>query len=117
MNDEDHRRHKRVKLHYTVKYRSTQSGLAENWDAVTPVNMSESGICFLTMEEYVIGSGMKLLVKDPVNNEEHIFDCEVLRSQKSPVRPMFYNTVVTIEHMPGPARDMYIKMLQGFSGE
>ena len=118
MNDENKRRHERVKLPYVIKYRSAQSGSDERWDAVTPINMSESGICFLTMEEFAVGSAMKLLMINPELNNEHIVDCEVLRSEKSPARTMFYDTVVTIEHMTEEARDMYVKLLQEFiSGE
>ena len=109
---EEKRRHERVKLPYVIKYQSVGAG--ERWDIVNPVNMSESGICLLTMEEYAAGSPMSVRLTDPVKQAEYIFGCKVLRCSKSPARPMFYETVLAIEEISDAARAMYAKLLTEF---
>jgi len=117
MNEENKRRHERIKLPYVIKYQSVQSESGEHWDSVVPVNMSESGICFLTMEKYMAGTGMKLLVTDPIKKNEYMFDCIVLRCVKSKTRPMFHETVVTIEEISDNTRKMFVNLLKAFKGE
>ena len=115
MNQEDKRYHERVKLPYVIKYQSAQAGPGERWNLVNPINMSESGVCFLTMEEYREGAGMKILLTDPVKKTEYMFGCSVLRSVKAKSRPMFHETVVIIEEISSEAKAMYSSLLKEFS--
>ena len=89
-HSEEKRRHQRVRLPYVMKFRSQGS---QHWDAVTPINMSESGIRFFTLEEFAPDSKMELLVTNPVIKEERTYECKVLRSQKSERRRAFYETI------------------------
>ena len=114
---QEKRRHQRVKLPYMMKFRSAAPGANKNWDAVTPINMSESGICFLTVEEFPEGSGIQLHVSNPLGDEDLMYDCKVLRCKKSRNRSVFYETVVTIENMSDEAREIYAKLLRAFSNE
>lgn len=114
MNQEDKRHHERVKLPFVIKYQRSQAGPAERWNLVNPINMSESGICFLTMEEYGEGAGMKILLTDPVKKTEYMFGCSVLRCVQAKGRPMFYETVVIIESISDQAKSMYSNLLKEF---
>jgi len=115
MENENKRRHERVKLPYILKFRSGQSKSHQHWDAVTPINMSKSGICFITMEAFQAGATMELLVTNPILKEERVYECKVLRSTQLPLRPMFYETIVTIEKMSDDSKETYFKLLQAFS--
>jgi hypothetical protein len=117
MDGREKRRHRRVKLPYMMKFRSTRPGAKEAWDAVTPINMSESGICFLTMEPLPVGSGIQFNITNPLGAEELTYECKVLRSRKSKTRSVFFETVITIERMPDQAREIYTKLLAAFSKE
>ena len=117
MNGRERRRHRRVKLPYMMKFRSTRPGAKEVWDAVTPINMSESGICFLTVEELPVESGIQFNITNPLGDEELIYECKVLRCNRSKTRSVFFETVITIERMPDQAREIYTKLLDAFSKE
>ena len=114
MNQEDKRHHERVKLPLVIKYQNAQAGPGERWNVVNPINMSESGICFLTMEEYAQGAGMKILLTDPVKKTEYILGCSVLRCVKAKDRPMFHETVVIIEDISEETKRMYSHLLKEF---
>ena len=114
MEHHDKRRHERVKLPYVIKFRSLESKLYEDWDAVTPINMSESGIRFFTLHQFAPESKMQLLVTNPVIREARTYDCKVLRSEKSKNRGALYETVVIIEHIDDDAREAYLKVLDSF---
>ena len=114
MNQDDKRHHERVKLPFVVKYQLAQAGPGGRWNLVNPINMSESGICFLTMEEYGEGVGVKVLLTDPVKKMEHIFGCRVLRCVKAKGRPMFHETVVIIEDISDEAKGIYSNLLKEF---
>jgi len=113
-SDDNKRRDQRVKLPYVIKFRSVDSQSHKNWDAVNPINMSKSGICFLTVDMFHEGDEMELLVRSPMLQEERVYKCKVLRSIQSESRPMFYETVVTIEDMDDDAREVYEKLLKIF---
>ena len=117
MDGQEKRRHRRVKLPYMMKFRSAKSGASKNWDAVTPINMSESGICFLTVEEFPVGTDLQVHVSNPLGDEELVYDCKVLRCRQSVSRSVFFETVVTIENMSDQAREIYMKLLHAFSSE
>ncbi|MBN1870408.1 MAG: PilZ domain-containing protein [Candidatus Omnitrophica bacterium] len=117
MDGMEKRRHQRVKLPYTMKFRSNAPGSKETWDAVTPINMSESGICFLTTEKFPEETEMQLLISTPLENEKLLYDCKVLRCTACKARSIFFETVVTIEHMSDRARTIYAKLLYAFSNE
>ena len=114
MNNNEKRRHKRVRLPYVLKFRSLASNAPKNWDAVNPVNMSESGICFLTMEQFIPNTEMFLLVTNPALAEERIYDCKVLRSEKFQNHSPLYETAVTIENMDDDAKKAYQEILKAF---
>jgi hypothetical protein len=114
MENEEKRRHQRVKLPYVLKFRSLASNAPKNWDAVNPIDMSESGVCFLTVEQFIPGTDMFLLVANPTLGEERVYDCKVLRSEQAPDRSRFYKTVVTIENLDEETRKAYRKMLEAF---
>lgn len=117
MDGQEKRRHQRVKLPYMMKFRSAAPGARKNWDAVTPINMSESGICFLTVEEFPAGTDIQFHVSNPLGDEALVYDCKVLRCKKSRKRSVFFETVVTIENMSDQARKIYAKLLRAFSNE
>ena len=117
MDGQEKRRHQRMKLPYMMKFRSTKPGAGKNWDAVTPINMSESGLCFLTVEEFPAGTGIQLYISNPLGDEELVYDCKVLRCHRSKARSVFFETVVTIEEMSDQAREIYAKLLRAFSNE
>ena len=114
---QEKRRHQRVKLPYMMKFRSVQPGTNKNWDAVTPVNMSESGICFLTMEEFAVGTDIEFYVSNPLSDEKLVYECKVLRCKKAKARSVLFETVVTIENMSEEAKEVYTKLLNAFSNE
>ena len=114
MNGQEKRRHERVRLPYVLKFRSLASNASKNWDAVNPIDMSESGVCFLTAEQFVPGTDMFLLVNNPTLAQEKVYDCKVLRSEQAPGRGRFYKTVVTIENMDDDSHKAYQKMLNDF---
>ena len=114
---QEKRRHQRVKLPYMMKFRSAQPGARKDWDAVTPINMSESGICFLTVEEFPVGTDIQFHVSNPLGDEDLMYDCKVLRCHRSTARSVFFETVVTIENMSDQAREIYMKLLHAFSSE
>ena len=117
MDGKEKRRHQRVKLPYMMKFRSIKPGAKKNWDAVTPINMSESGICFLTVQEFPVGTDIQFYISNPLGDEELVYDCKVLRCTQSESRSVFFETVVTIEEMSDQAREIYIKLLHAFSNE
>ncbi len=117
MDGQEKRRHQRVKLPYMMKFRSAAPGARKNWDAVTPINMSESGICFLTVEEFPPGTDIQFHVSNPLGDEDLVYDCKVLRCKQSKARSVFFETVVTIENMPDQARTIYTKLLRAFANE
>ena len=100
-----------------MMFLSTKPGAGKNWDAVTPINMSESGICFLTVEEFPAGTGIQLYISNPLGDEELVYDCKVLRCHRSKARSVFFETVVTIEEMSDQARETYTKLLRAFSSK
>lgn len=104
------RKHARVKLPYVIKYRTSE----KDWDAANPIDMSESGICFLTAQSFAPETPMQLRVRNPILQEEHIYECKVLRSTQLIDRPMFYETVLVIENLTDEARGAYIKLLNEF---
>ncbi len=114
MDDSNKRRHERVRLPYVIKFRNLVSKAHQNWDAVTPINMSESGIRFFTLHEFTPETRMQLLVTNPVIKEARTYDCKVLRSEKSKNRGALYETVVIIEHIDEDARTSYLKVLDAF---
>ena len=113
-NGEEKRRHQRVRLPYVIKFRNLDSKVHEDWDAVTPINMSESGIRFFTLNEFTPETNMQLLVTNPVIKEERTYDCKVLRSERSKNRGVLYETVVIIEHIDEKAKESYLKVLNAF---
>jgi len=117
MDHEDKRHYERIKLPYVIKFRSAEQDLLPQWDAVSPIDMSEVSICFFTIEEFKEGSKVQLLVTNPILKEERVYDCRVLRCEKSMNRWMFYKTVVAIENMPDDARETYLKVLHAFLEE
>ncbi len=114
-DSKEQRRHERVKIPYVLKFCRREAGAPTNWDAVKPINVSESGICFLTTDRFTSGTEMHLLVTNPMLAEERVYDCKVLRSGKPQDHSRFYETVVTIENMDDDARRAYLKMLESFS--
>ena len=62
MPDKEKRRHERVQRPYTMKYFSKGE---KEWNAVTPINMSESGICFFTADKYSVGEDIQFYISDP----------------------------------------------------
>jgi len=117
IDGQEKRRHQRVKLPYMMKFRSAKPGASKNWDAVAPINMSESGICFLTVEEFPVGDDIQLYVSNPLGGEELVYECKVLRCRRSKARSVFFETVVTIEEMSDQARETYTKLLRAFSSK
>ena len=117
MDNKNQRRHERIKLPYVIKFRTPENKSFESWDAVNPINMSESGICFFTVFGFATGIPMQLLVTNPIQMEERVYDCKVLRSERSPTRPMFYETVVVIENVADDAKEIYSKLLKAFKDE
>ena len=114
MDHSDQRRHARVRLPYVIKFRSLESKLYEDWDAVTPINMSESGIRFFTLHQFNPKTKMQLLVTNPLIKDARTYDCKVLRSEKSNNRGALYETVVIIEHIDEEAKAAYLKVLDAF---
>lgn len=118
-NSENKRRYERIKLPYVIKFRCVQPHAQTDWDVVNPIDMSENGICFLTVDKFIPGYKIQLhvLLTNSILMEERIYDCRVLRCDQSKLRSMFHKTVVTIENMADDAREVYFKVLHAFSEE
>ena len=104
------RQHERFKLPYVIKFRCAQTDSVTEWDAVNPIDMSDSDISFFTVDRFIPGSSMQLLVTNSILKEERVYSCRVFRSDKSKSRSMFYQTVVMIENMDADAKEAYLKV-------
>ena len=111
MDDQEKRQSQRIRHPFTLKFRAKGE---EGWNGVTPVNMSDSGICLLTTEPYPVGSDMEVYISDPLGKESLVYECKVVRCEASKSRSMFYTTAVQIEKMSDYARLVYRKLLESF---
>ena len=107
------RKEKRVKMPYIIKYRQLSPPTEETgWDAVSPINISKSGICFYTMKQFQPGITFEMLVTNPVLLEERVHVATVIRSTLK--RGFLYETVVSFEAMDENTRKTFYAAIEEY---
>jgi hypothetical protein len=91
---EEKRKAKRINKALFARYVTGLSATSEKWDMVNIKNISETGMCFPTSENFSAGQILTILIKIPLRPQEWIeFKSKVVGCEK--IRP--YSAESTVE--------------------
>ena len=111
----DKRKEQRVKMPYVIKFRPQNASQGSGgWDAINPINISKTGICFYTTKQYEPGLILEMLVSNPRLLQESVYLSTVIRSRPSEKLKIFYETVVSIDAIEEDVKKSFYAAIEDF---
>ncbi len=111
MPPENKRKYQRVRKPLIIRFRDPLSpqGL---WEVVSSLNISQIGICFLTMKQYSTGVDLELKMTNAELGREIDFMSRVVRSEPSRKAKVFFETAVTFGELDSQARGLFERIIK-----
>jgi hypothetical protein len=110
MLPENKRHDPRIRKPLIIRFRDPAFPDA-GWEVVSSLNISRSGMCFLTMKKYAPGTELGLQLKSAELGKEIELIGRVVRSDSSKKVKIFFETAVNFSDIAPEARELFEKLI------